>query len=420
MTYAELIEKLFAINIHGHTKYNLDTMQKLCGLLGSPEKEFPSVHVAGTNGKGSVTTKMAKALELSGLKVGLFTSPHISCFRERIRINGEMISEKAVEKHLSKILTSINEHRIKASFFEITTLLAFCYYAEENIDIAVIETGLGGRLDATNVITPLLSVITSISLEHTTILGNTLAEIALEKAGIIKPGVQVVIGPRVPLNEIRAVAEIQNAPVYVVQGAFSTYNDENNAIAKKALQLLYISDEYIVEGCKAMPPCRLEKVVLLEKFNEGQPLEIILDVAHNPDGLRSLFIAVEQMYPGVGIRIVCGLSENKEIHPCVSLLKENGTAFHLVQADSSRALNKEILRKEFLNQNVPEEKIYVASTLEESLEDAVKLAKKHQEILVVCGSFYIMSAVRAYFGIVESRDIFDLNESKIPSKVSNY
>ncbi len=409
MTYAALLEKLYAINIEGHTKYNLDTMLKLCALFESPEKKIPTVHVAGTNGKGSVTTKIAKALELSGLKVGLFTSPHISCFRERIRINGEMISETAAEKHLSKILATIEDQGIKASFFEITTLLAFCYYSKEKVDIAVIETGLGGRLDATNVITPLLSVITSISLEHTTILGNTLAEIAVEKAGIIKVGIPVVIGPNVPFNEVQAIADERNAPLSKVQGMFETYNDENNAIVKKALELLYVSDETIVGGCCAMPPCRLEKVILEDRSKEKQPLGIILDVAHNPDGLKSLFGAVKNLYPGAMLRIVCGLSENKEIPACVSLLKENGSCFHLVQADNSRALNKDILQKEFLNQKVTEDRIFVASTIKQSLEEALELAERHKEILVVCGSFYIMSEVRAYFGIVEPRDTFDLN-----------
>ncbi|MBA3602495.1 MAG: bifunctional folylpolyglutamate synthase/dihydrofolate synthase [Parachlamydiaceae bacterium] len=409
MTYATLLETLYAINIEGHTKYNLDTMLKLCALFESPEKKIPTVHVAGTNGKGSVTTKIAKSLELSGLKVGLFTSPHISCFRERIRINGEMISEAAAEKHLSKILTGIKEHGIKASFFEITTLLSFCYYAEEKVDIAVIETGLGGRLDATNVITPLLSVITSISLEHTTILGNTLAEIAVEKAGIIKLGIPVVIGSNVPFNEIRAIAEEKKAPLYTVQGVFPTYNDENNAIVKKALELLYVSDENILGGCSVMPPCRLEKVILKGGSKEDQPLGIILDVAHNPDGLKNLFVAVERLYPGAKLRIVCGLSENKEIPACVSLLKENGSYFHLVQANNSRALDKDILQEEFLNQNVAEDRIFVASTIEQSLDKALEMAVRHQEVLVVCGSFYIMSEVRANFGIVEPRDIFDLN-----------
>jgi dihydrofolate synthase/folylpolyglutamate synthase len=163
-----------------------------------------------------------------------------------------------------------------------------------------------------------------------------------------------------------------------------------------------------------LPPCRLEKVILSEKPDEQRPLGIILDVAHNPDGLRRLFAAVKQQYPGALLRIVCGLSENKEIPACVRLLKENGKAFHLVQADSSRALDKEILRKEFINQNVPDDQIFVATTIEQSLKDAIELAGRDQEIVVVCGSFYIMSAVRAYFGITEPRDAFDMNERVLP------
>lgn len=416
MTYAALLESLYAIHSHGSTKYKLDTMRKLCALFDSPEKKFSSIHIAGTNGKGSVTTKIAKALEHSGLKIGLYTSPHISCFRERIRLNGQMISEEETAELLSKIFEMTEKYRIQVSFFEITTLLAFCYYAAQKVDIAVIETGLGGRLDSTNIITPMLSVITSISLDHTSILGTTIDEIAKEKAGIIKARVPVVIGPRVPVAEISPIAERMQAQVHRVEGFFQTFDEENNAIAKKSLETLGIASESIAKGCMALPPCRLEKIILPEKAKGEQPLAIILDVAHNPDGLQSLFFAIKQSYPNACVRIVCGLSHNKEIAACVSLLKENGCAFHLVQANSSRALSQELLYQEFIHQGISSDTLFTAESIEQSMQQALNLAALHQEIVVVCGSFFIMAQIRAFLGIVEPSDPFELNEANLPIK----
>ncbi len=417
MTYATLIEKLYAINIQKNpTKYNLDTMLKLCALFESPQNQFQTVHVAGSNGKGSVTTKMAQAFQLSGLKVGLYTSPHISCFRERIRLNGELIPEEQVTILLSKIFHTIEQYEIKVSFFEITTLLAFCYYAQEKVDIAVIETGLGGRLDSTNVVTPLLSLITSISLEHTSILGETLPEIAREKGGIIKPNIPVVIGPRVPFEEINVIAEAKRSPLYVVEGSFATFDEENSSIAKKGLELLKIPSESIQEGCKVLPPCRVEKIVMQERLKENHPIAIILDVAHNPDGLSHLFSAVKKGYPGTSIRVVCGLSQNKDISNCIEILKKNGNAFHIIQANSSRALPCDLLYQEFIQKKVPKDQLFLDNSIEKTMETALELATLHREILIVCGSFFIMAPVRAYLGIIEPTDILDLNETAIPAK----
>jgi len=173
-------------------KDNLDNAIAICNLLENPQLSFKSVHVAGTNGKGSTSHMLASVLQSAGYKVGLFTSPHLKDFRERIRINGKMISQKAVIHFVRKYQTALDQ--LQPSFFEVTVGLAFDYFAKQKIDIAVIEVGLGGRLDSTNIINPLVSVITNISLDHQNILGNTLRKIAIEKAGIIKPGIPVIIG----------------------------------------------------------------------------------------------------------------------------------------------------------------------------------------------------------------------------------
>ena len=197
-SYAEVKEYIFGQLPMFHRigaaayKNNLDTTIALSRLCGAPEKNFPCVHIAGTNGKGSVSNMLAAVLQSAGYKTGLFTSPHLRDYRERIRINGEMISEKAVVDFVKKYKDDFEP--LQPSFFEWTFGLAMQYFSDNKIDIAVVETGMGGRLDSTNITNPLLSIITNIGFDHTQFLGDTLPKIALEKAGIIKPGIPVVVG----------------------------------------------------------------------------------------------------------------------------------------------------------------------------------------------------------------------------------
>ena len=173
-------------------KANLDNTWAICNLLNNPQNRFKSIHIAGTNGKGSTSHMLAAAFQAAGYKTGLYTSPHLKDFRERIKINGKIISKNYVANFIGQYQQDFN--RIQPSFFEMTVGLAFQYFAEKNVDIAIIETGLGGRLDSTNVIKPIMSVITNISMDHMALLGNTLPLIASEKAGIIKPNTPIIIG----------------------------------------------------------------------------------------------------------------------------------------------------------------------------------------------------------------------------------
>lgn len=190
---------------------DLTNTVKLCEFLGDPQAKFKSIHIAGTNGKGSVSHMLAAILQKAGYKTGLYTSPHLKDFRERIRINGEMIREDFVVEFTERIRNEIEN--LDPSFFEITVGMAFDYFAKENVDIAVIETGLGGRLDSTNIITPEISVITNIGFDHMNILGDSLEKIAYEKAGIIKPGVAAVVGEYNAITDVvfRSVAAQKNA-----------------------------------------------------------------------------------------------------------------------------------------------------------------------------------------------------------------
>ena len=233
MNYQETIEYLFnstpVFEKVGAKAYKpgLQTTETLDKHFGHPHRQFKSIHVAGTNGKGSCSHTLAAILQSEGFKVGLFTSPHLVDFRERIRVNGECISEQYIIDFVEKERRFFEP--LHPSFFELTTALAFKYFAEQKVDIAIIEVGLGGRLDCTNIITPILSIITNISKDHTQFLGNTLADIAGEKAGIIKPGVPVIIGEDLP--ETRPVfqqkAQKENSPIIFAQ-------DENQQEVQKA------------------------------------------------------------------------------------------------------------------------------------------------------------------------------------------
>jgi len=221
MNYQQTIEYLFSrLPMYSRIgaaafKKDLTNTITLCEHLNDPHKKFKSIHIAGTNGKGSVSHMLAAILQTAGFKTGLYTSPHLKDFRERIKVNGDEISEKFIVAFTEKIKPLIED--IEPSFFEITVAMAFDYFAKQKVDIAVVEVGLGGRFDSTNIITPELSVITNIGWDHMNILGDSLEKIAFEKAGIIKPGIPVVIGEMIP--ETKSIFEMisaeKNAPLHL-------------------------------------------------------------------------------------------------------------------------------------------------------------------------------------------------------------
>jgi dihydrofolate synthase/folylpolyglutamate synthase len=417
LSYDQILHKLLHINYFKGVKLGLKNAQDLDRLLNHPSQSFPSIHIAGTNGKGSVSTKIAAAHQAAGLKVGLFTSPHIACFRERICIDRQMIPEKSVETHLNTLFAICKQHEIQATFFELTTLLAFMYFAEEKVDLAVLEVGLGGRLDATNIAKTILSVITSISLEHTQILGNTIEEITIEKAGIIKPSVPVVIGPRVSKNIINSMANAKKCFCIQVEGEFENYHQENSAIAKQVCDLFKLSVNAIEHGLKALPPCRMEIFSKNDLANAGftfpLPETVILDVAHNPDGLMQLLKAIRNQYKNIPLRFVIGLSSNKDIESCLYVTKNEVIGWHLVEANNGRALPKEILAQEMLKIGIAENQMVSESSIESAVKNAIKIAGKQNEIIVICGTFFIMAEARKALGIYEPQDPQDVNERNV-------
>ncbi len=349
MTLHPLLEDSLEIK---SMKLGLERMVEVDSLLGSPSKQFASVQVAGTNGKGSVSTKIARALQESGKKIGLYTSPHITSYHERIQINGKPIPDETADRWLKKI---VEISPVKLSYFELMTLLCFCYFAEEKVDFAVLEVGMGGRLDATNIVIPVLAVITSIDKDHMAYLGESLEAIAREKAGIIKAGVPTLLGPHVkPMVVFEEAAEGVRSPLFQVQGKFLHYEEENRSIARKALALLPFPLERrsIAIGLAAVPPCRFEIV--------SQKPTIILDVAHNPDGLKRTFERLSYAFPNSKVRVLAGFSADKEITEAKKIIEKNAIGLHLTHVDHMRLAK-------------------LGSVLEKAFENAYKQAKEGEK-----------------------------------------
>ncbi len=380
--YQRLLSKLLQENSSQGSFINLERSQKLSLKMGSPEKTYPVIHIAGSNGKGSTATKIAAALQAGGYKTALYTSPHVFSFRERMQINGVLISKEEVVEILSKIYEISLEEGISPTFFEFTTFLAFEWFARQKAEVAVIEAGLGGALDATNVVNPILSIITSISLEHVDRLGDTKEEIARQKAGIIKKGVPVLLGAKVTQSSIFLKAEEMQSSLLQAQNIpDSWYDVENQNLAATALAFLRKSFPRIPlnlkEALSIRPFCRFEI--------QG---EVVFDVAHNLDGFIKLYEGIERHFPGRQFRMVIGLSKDKDIEGCLHLAAKKAAFIHLVEGDSLKAESKEVLAQILRSASFPFFSLE-GSTLE-GVQKAQEEASTQGQLLVIAGSFYIM------------------------------
>lgn len=433
-------------------------------LLNTTDQHQPNIsviHIAGSNGKGSVALKTANTFQRGNYKVGLFVSPHISSFRERIQINGEPISESQVEQYLQEIFDICEKHSIPATFFEVTTALAFHIFAKEGVEVVVLETGLGGRLDATNIIRrPALSVITSIGLEHTKILGDTIEKIALEKGGIMKENCQVLVGKNVPWTVMQQCAKEKNvSEIFQCEDVLGPENDEdtqssaamvdydaeNSRIASAAVILVQfqqtqqrlssggqevklIPSDDIAEGVKIRPPCRFEEMDILTttvtSSVEGsrtseKMVRVILDVAHNPQAMDYLIAKLKANYPNDNVRMVVGMSADKDLKYCTDILLEyvsqNPERIHLVEASHPRAAsisailkaNPALVNSHYETRRVDDTDLddeRDESSVSKQVRGALQLAATNNEVVVICGSVFIMADAREEVGIIEPRD----------------
>lgn len=431
--YQQTIEYLYAsqpaFHLVGATAYKpgLDNTYRLMAHLGNPHTLLPAVHIAGTNGKGSTSHLIAAALQAQGYRVGLFTSPHLVDFRERIRISGEMIPEEEVVRFVAANRAFLDE--IRPSFFETTMALAFWYFAEQKVDIAVIEVGLGGRLDSTNILTPLLSVITNIGIDHTEFLGNTLAEIAAEKAGIIKQHTPCVIGETHPetqavfLNRARECdilgdglettncrlwfadqcgfmrkRRLKEAPNCQLKGI---YQDKNQQTAFVALQVLRnicgvdISREAIAHGfaqVSTLTGLRGRWEVLSQ-----QPLTIC-DTGHNSHGIRyvveqlSRFISspLEGGVRGTTLHIILGMVADKDIDDVLRLLPEQAN-YYFTQPATPRAMLATDLQARWQRIH-PNTHSLAFTTVNEAIKTAYANAHA-DDVVFIGGSNYLVGEV---------------------------
>ncbi|KAG6612520.1 Folylpolyglutamate synthase [Phytophthora cinnamomi] len=448
-TYELLLQRLYQVNRFSAVKLGLENMQKLNAAFGDPASQFDVVHVAGTNGKGSVAFKLAKALERSGHRTGLFVSPHVACFRERVQVDGALISEGDVCEALSEIFNISAQLRIPATFFEITTMLAFLHFAKQGVDCVVLETGLGGRLDSTNIVHPALSVITSIGLDHTRILGDTREAIAREKAGIIKPNVPVVVGPNAPVHVMMEYAARNNAPLVRVplQADFDQdYNAENTAIAREAcvqLNALHASQSGGARSLKALsvdltsksvkaalesrPPCRFQVLHVMRPNSKERKVTVVLDVAHNPQAIDRLVGLLHKRFPDKKFRFVCGFSADKAIHKVLDKIadvvreshpdesdEELHERIHLVKANHPRGASLDEINLALASSCVDGEQkrgYDSISGIKEGVDAALAAsrASPDHEVVVVCGSVFLMAEARQALGLKEPIDSAALN-----------
>lgn len=358
MNYEKTLDYLFTLlpmyQRVGKAAYKVDLSNTilLCKLLGNPENKFKSVHIAGTNGKGSTSHMIASVLQEAGYKVGLYTSPHLKDFRERIKINGKMITEGEVINFVTEHKSKFEE--ISLSFFEWTVGLAFNYFSKQKVDIAVVETGLGGRLDSTNVINPEVSVITNIGIDHTQFLGDTIELIAKEKAGIIKLKIPVVIGES--REETKFVfnhkAEEMNAPICYADSEDNqlyqtdlkgNYQQKNLKTSVATIQILKekgwkISEENIKSGLLSV----VKNTELLGRWQIlGESPLVICDTGHNKEGIEEIVNQLEKTKYNT-LHIVFGAVNDKSIDTVLDLLPKKAQ-YYFCQANIPRALDVNVL-----------------------------------------------------------------------------
>lgn len=399
-------------------KKDLTNTILLCERLGNPHKKFKSIHVAGTNGKGSVSHMLAAIFQTAGYKTGLYTSPHLYDFRERIKVNGAMCEEGFIIDFVEKIKPAIKE--IEPSFFEITVAMAFEYFARQKVDVAIIEVGLGGRLDSTNVICPQLSIITNIGWDHMNMLGNTLEEIASEKAGIIKENIPVVIGEKKEETEnvFKKIASQKRSPLFFAEENFSIKSykllntsieisvaDKNSTITDYQLDLpgIYQTKNIltVLQSIELLKNWKLSTQQVHEALKNVKKLTglygrweviqeepgVVLEVAHNKDGIEQMLTHLQSVSFNK-LHLVIGMVKDKDIEPVLQLLPKEAN-YYFTQAQIPRALHAQDLQTKAsrfsLNGNCFED-------VNTALQQALNLSSK-DDLIIVCGSIFLVAEV---------------------------
>lgn len=402
-------------------KKDLTNITALCTHLGNPQRHFKTIHVGGTNGKGSVSHMLAAILQTAGYKTGLYTSPHLADFRERIKVNGDLITEAVVVDFVRRHKMFIEE--LQPSFFEITVAMAFQYFAEQQVDVAVIEVGLGGRLDSTNIITPELAIITNISWDHMNMLGDTLPQIAAEKAGIIKEGIPVIIGEKEEATAavFSKTATEKKAPLYFASDHFSVKEfklepdvlhlavaDVQYGVLKKfALDLTGIYQlknivtvlqavELLKDKSFHLPDAVVQQALAITKKLTGlygrwdvvhRNPTVVLEVAHNEAGMQQLLAHLRHI-TYQNLHIVLGFVKDKEVDSVLRLLPGNA-AFYFTRAHIPRALEATALQEKAAYYGLKGE---AYDDVNIALKAALQSATAN-DLILVCGSIFLVAEV---------------------------
>lgn len=395
MTMNSYLDSLQSTNI----KLGLERILTLCDVLGNPEKKFPSIIVAGTNGKGSTCAFLESILRRNGMKVGLYTSPHLIDVKERIQINRGLISEDDFTK-TCKDLESVIKPNQRPTYFEFLTGIAFKYFADQKIDIAVLEVGLGGRFDSTNVLTPVVSVITRIGMDHQKYLGDTIEKIAFEKAGIIKKGVPVVTidQKQEAMDVIRRVADENESMLHVVSpneirwplGLLGRHQLENAALAFRAAEIVNPAIANIKEALLDTKwPGRLEVV-------SKDPL-VVLDGAHNPNGAESLAKFLKENYKDRRKIIMLGIMSDKDIDGIIKPLISVADEFVLTRPVGERSASCNELNEKLKHWNAETFKpVSAIEPVSLAIKSTLKSMPK-DSVLIITGSLYTIGESLAYF-----------------------
>jgi len=372
-------------------KKDLTNIIKLCDAIGNPQRDFKSIHIAGTNGKGSTSHILSAVYQENGYKVGLYTSPHLVDFRERIKINGQLCSEEFVISFVQQISEYVDE--ISPSFFEITVAMAFAYFAEKKVDIAIIETGLGGRLDSTNIIHPIASIITSIGYDHVDMLGDTLEKIATEKAGIIKTITPLVVGNIAlePMEVITNKAKEMNAPLHsYLHKTFETdlageHQQWNIGCALRCVELVNkiipTEDKNNREALKHVR--KISNFVGRWQILQRTPL-VICDVGHNEEGFRLIAQQLKEL--NKPIHYLLGFVSDKDLDKIIPLLP-SGQSYHFVKPCVIRGMNAELAQEKFVSHQID-------GQAHGSMSDALAVIKKEladDELLFIGGSNFVVA-----------------------------
>lgn len=401
--------------------FNLDRMRDLMALMGNPELKYPILHVAGTKGKGSTSAFMATALKKAGYKTGLYTSPHLQDYSERIQINNQPISHQELADLVDEIKPLVEKVPFITTF-ELTTALGFLYFAKQKVDVAVIEVGLGGRLDATNIVTPLVSVITSLSFDHTAVLGNTLPLIAGEKAGIIKPGVPVVCSPQKEeaLDVIKMKAKKKEVPLILV-GKDWLFEKCSSSLDGQEMKIWKKGEEKIKFHIQLLGSYQVQNAVtafaaLQEAHNAGLKITnsdikkgfaetfwpgrfeilqrepvVILDSAHNQDSAQKLYQAMDEYFPGRRIILIFGASEDKDVKAMFNEWKNKLSLVITTRAEHPRAIDPAQLAAMAGEIGIQNK---VVSPVGDAFDDALRIASQEGDIVLSAGSMFVTAEVR--------------------------